>query len=131
VGYGLSSCDRISIGGKSPLTGGVKEANAGGTTGAALVRLGIKALLLEERPEEDGWWVIVVDGQGVRFEPADDLAGLGVYAAAERLRQRYGERAAISLIGPAGEMRLRAAGFRTWTAMACPAASAPAAGWAR
>src|SRR4030042_6273064 len=33
VGHMLSSCDRISIGGKSPLTGGVKEANAGGTTG--------------------------------------------------------------------------------------------------
>ncbi|PIZ25511.1 MAG: aldehyde ferredoxin oxidoreductase, partial [Chloroflexi bacterium CG_4_10_14_0_8_um_filter_57_5] len=33
VGHMLSSCDRISIGGKSPLTGGVKESNAGGTTG--------------------------------------------------------------------------------------------------
>src|SRR4030042_5408015 len=29
VGHMLSSCDRISVGGKSPLTGGVKEANAG------------------------------------------------------------------------------------------------------
>ena len=33
VGHMLSSCDRISVGGKSPLTRGVKEANAGGTTG--------------------------------------------------------------------------------------------------
>ena len=112
VGVGLSSCDRISIGGKSPLTGGVKESNAGGTTGAAVVHLGLKALLLEDRPEDDRWWVIVVAPDGARFEPADDLAGLGVYAAAERLRERYGKRAAISLIGPAGEMGLRAAGIQ-------------------
>ncbi len=112
VGHGLSSCDRISIGGKSPLTGGVKESNAGGTTGAAVARLGYKAVILEDKPSEDRWWVIVIDGQGVRFDPADDLVGLGVYAAAERLRERYGPKAAISLIGPAGEMGLRAAGIQ-------------------
>jgi aldehyde:ferredoxin oxidoreductase len=33
VGHMLSSTDRISIGGKSPLTGGIKESNAGGRTG--------------------------------------------------------------------------------------------------
>ncbi len=112
VGHMLSSCDRISIGGKSPLTGGVKESNAGGSTGLAVARLGIKALLLEDAPADDRWWVIVIDGNGVRFDPADDLVGLGVYASAERLQERYGQRAAISLIGPAGEMRLRAAGIQ-------------------
>ena len=35
VGHMLSSCDRISVGGKSPLTGGVKESNAGGIDRAA------------------------------------------------------------------------------------------------
>ena len=50
VGHMLSSCDRISFGGKSPLTGGVKEANAGGTTGLKLVYLGIKTLILEINP---------------------------------------------------------------------------------
>jgi aldehyde:ferredoxin oxidoreductase len=30
VGHMLSSCDRISIGGKSPLTGGINESNTGG-----------------------------------------------------------------------------------------------------
>ena len=46
VGHRLSSLDRISIGGKSPLTGGIKEANAGGRTGFHLTNLGIKALIL-------------------------------------------------------------------------------------
>ena len=51
VGHMLSSCDRISFGGKSPLTGGVKEANAGGSTGLHMTNMGIKVLILEgERP---------------------------------------------------------------------------------
>ena len=112
VGHMLSSCDRISIGGKSPLTGGVKESNAGGSTGLAVARLGIKALLLEDRPDDDRWSVIVITPEDVRFEPADDLRGLGVYDSAERLRSRYGKQAAISLIGPAGEMLMRAAGIQ-------------------
>ena len=48
VGHMLSSYDRISIGAKSPLTGGIKESNAGGSTGLLITRLGIKALILEQ-----------------------------------------------------------------------------------
>lgn len=47
----------------------------------------------------------------MRFDPADDLCGLGVYEKAERLVQRYGSHVGMSLIGPAGEMRLLAAGI--------------------
>ena len=39
TGHRLSSLDRISIGGKSPLTGGVKEANAGGRTAFIAVKI--------------------------------------------------------------------------------------------
>ncbi|RME87846.1 MAG: aldehyde ferredoxin oxidoreductase [Anaerolineae bacterium] len=118
VGHMLSSCDRISIGGKSPLTGGVKEANAGGRTGLALTHLGVKALLIEDRPDKPGWWVLHLSAEGARFDPADDLTGLGVYESAARLWERYshGDRRddalAIALIGPGGEMRLRAAGVQ-------------------
>jgi aldehyde:ferredoxin oxidoreductase len=111
VGGALSSCDRISVGAKSPLTGGVKEANAGGTTGLALVHLGIKALIISRQPQDDGWWTLYI-GQGeVRFDPANDLVGFGVYESAERLIDRYGEKAAIALIGPAGEMQMLASGI--------------------
>ncbi|RME07769.1 MAG: aldehyde ferredoxin oxidoreductase [Anaerolineae bacterium] len=112
VGHMLSSCDRISVGGKSPLTGGVKEANAGGRTGLALAHLGVKALILEDRPEDNEWQVIVLSAAGVRFEPAGDLVGLGVYAAAAELLARYGKEVAIALIGPGGEMGLSAAGVQ-------------------
>jgi aldehyde:ferredoxin oxidoreductase len=113
VGHRLSSCDRISVGGKSPLTGGVKESNAGGSTGYALTALGVKALIVEGRPAPgSGLRVLHLSAQGARFDPADDLAGLGVYEAAQRLLERYGEKAAIALIGPGGEMQLAAAGIQ-------------------
>lgn len=112
VGHMLSSCDRISIGGKSPLTGGVKEANAGGTTGLHMTNLGIKALIIENMPASSGWWVLHLSTQGARFDPADDLAGLGVFETAHRLLEKYGQKVAIALIGPGGEMRLASAGIQ-------------------
>lgn len=103
VGHRLSSCDRISFGGKSPLTGGVKESNAGGRTGWALAALGIKALVITGKPQEPGWWVLHLSADGVRFEPGNDLVDLETQEAADRLLARYGKHVAIALIGPAGE----------------------------
>ncbi len=112
VGHRISSCDRISIGGKSPLTGGVKESNAGGTTGLAITHLGIKALILEDKPENDEWQILHLSADGVTFDPAGDLVGLGVFETAPRLLEKYGKKVAIALIGPGGEMELRAAGIQ-------------------
>ena len=67
VGHRLSSCDRISVGAKSPLTGGVKESNAGGSTGLALAHLGIKALIFEDKPETETWSLVHISAEGVRF----------------------------------------------------------------
>ena len=112
VGHMLSSCDRISVGGKSPLTGGVKEANAGGTTGLEMTSLGIKALILENLPVQAGWWVLHLSSAGACFIPAEELVGLGVYDTANKLREQYGKKVAIALIGPSGEMKLSAAGIQ-------------------
>ncbi len=112
VGHMLSSCDRISIGGKSPLTGGVKEANAGGTTGLHMTSMGIKALILEDQPVDPGLRLLYLSKTDSRFEDASDLTGLGVYETAKRLRERFGKKVAISMIGPGGEMRLAAAGIQ-------------------
>src|SRR5687768_13597038 len=58
VRHMLSSNDRISVGGKSPLTGGIKEANAGGRTGLHMTHMGIFALIVEGEPQEDGYWIL-------------------------------------------------------------------------
>ncbi len=112
VGHMLSSCDRLSVGGKSPLTGGVKESNAGGRTGLHMTHLGIKALILEGRPVDPELWILHLSREGARFEPAAEFAGLGVYEVAPALLERYGDKVAISLIGPGGEMKLSAAGIQ-------------------
>jgi aldehyde:ferredoxin oxidoreductase len=113
VGHMLSSTDRISVGGKSPLTGGIKEANAGGRTGLHMTHMGIHALILEDLPKEEGFWVLHLSlSNGARWERADDLAGLGVYATAPKLLEKYGDKVAIAMIGPGGEMKMKAAGIQ-------------------
>jgi aldehyde:ferredoxin oxidoreductase len=112
VGHMLSSCDRISIGGKSPLTGGVKEANAGGTTGLHLTHLGIKALILEDKPGNNVWSILYINQDGIRFDPADDLIGCGVFESGEKLIARYGEKIAAAVIGQGGELQLASAGIQ-------------------
>ena len=112
VGHMLSSTDRISIGGKSPLTGGVKEANAGGRTGLHMALMGMKALILEDQPQTEGYWVLHLSLGGARWDKADDLVGLGVYATVPKLLEKYGDKVAIALIGPGGEMQMLSAGIQ-------------------
>src|SRR5512147_2464879 len=108
VGHMLSSTDRISVGGKSPLTGGIKEANAGGRTRLHMTHMGIHALVIEGQPKEDGFWVLHLSLNGAKWEKADDLAGLGVYETAPKLIEKYGDKVAIAMIGPGGERRMKA-----------------------
>lgn len=112
VGHMLSSTDRISVGGKSPLTGGIKEANAGGRTGLHMTHMGIHALIIEDMPAKDGWWVLHLSLGGAQWEKADELAGLGVYATAPKLLEKYGDKVAIALIGPGGERKMKSAGIQ-------------------
>ncbi|MCB0119099.1 MAG: aldehyde ferredoxin oxidoreductase, partial [Anaerolineales bacterium] len=112
VGHILSSTDRISVGGKSPLTGGIKEANAGGRTGYHMAFMGIHALIIEDMPEKDGLWVLHLSLDGAKWEKADDLAGVGVYETAPKLLEKYGDKVAIALIGPGGEMQMKSAGIQ-------------------
>jgi aldehyde:ferredoxin oxidoreductase len=95
---------RLSMGGKSPLTGGIKEANVGGTAAHKLGRLSIQAIMVEGKAKE--WQIMKIDSQGATLENAGDIVGLTNYAACDRLRERYGDKISIIIIGPAGEMKL-------------------------
>lgn len=100
---------RLSVGGKSPLTGTVKESNVGGTVAHKLGRLRIGGIVLENRPSDGRLCYLRVTQDGVEVLPADDLRGLGNYETVERLRSRHGDRVGVMSIGPAGEMRLGSA----------------------
>lgn len=109
AGTPVTSSGRISVGAKSLLTGGIKEANAGGTFAHALANMGFRAIVLEDRPETNGSSVLIVRDQAIVFEDARDLQGLGTYQTGELLRERYGRGIAFVCTGPAGEMRLAGA----------------------
>ena len=101
---------RLSVGGKSPLTGTIKESNAGGSAGQHLGRLGIAAIVLEDAPENtDASYVLKIDASGAALTEAPELKGLGNYDTVARLRERFGEKVSCITIGPAGEMELAAA----------------------
>jgi aldehyde:ferredoxin oxidoreductase len=78
-----------------------------------MAHMGVKALIIEDQPKEAGYWVLHLSlTDGAKWIKADDLAGLGVYETAAKLVEKYGEKVAIALIGPGGEMRMKSAGIQ-------------------
>jgi len=107
TGTGAPCSGRISAGAKSPLTGTIKESNAGGMAGIALSTLGVHALVIEGRPSAenaDQWFRLVIDTDGVRIEPAGSIAGQGNYDTVAGLREEFPGKPVFITIGPAGEM---------------------------
>jgi aldehyde:ferredoxin oxidoreductase len=114
AGTSLSCSNRLSVGAKSPLTGGIKESNCGGIVAHRLGRLGIKAIIIEGKPLDRGKLLgLRIAKDRVSFEDLSELQGMSIYATAEELRSRYGQRCGLMIIGPAGEMQLASACIST------------------
>ncbi|HOP40080.1 MAG TPA: aldehyde ferredoxin oxidoreductase C-terminal domain-containing protein [Geobacteraceae bacterium] len=99
---------RLSAGFKSPLTGTIKESNAGGTAGQKLERLGIKALIIEGMPEKDTWYSVHIDKDGARIREDTEYIGMGNYELYRVIGEKMGKVGVLS-IGPAGEFRMASA----------------------
>ncbi|MFW9824710.1 MAG: aldehyde ferredoxin oxidoreductase C-terminal domain-containing protein [Candidatus Thorarchaeota archaeon] len=102
---------RTSVGGKSPLTNGIKEANVGGRPSIMLASYGIRALVLEGKSSELKY--VIIDENGVKFESVEIDKGLGNYELHEKLNNKYGRKVGIYSIGPAGEHLFKAATVAT------------------
>ncbi|GAJ01386.1 unnamed protein product, partial [marine sediment metagenome] len=100
---------RISVGCKSPLTGTIKEANAGGQPSQVLARLGYAAIVLEGRPKDDTLYKVFINKDGVKITPDNSLKMLGNYDLVEKVKEEYGDKIACISIGPAGEMKMSGA----------------------
>ena len=111
-GTPAANSGRLSVGGKSPLTGGIKESNSGGLISQKLARLGITALVLEDKPEDDNYYMIVIKKDSVEILPADEYVGMGNYEIMEKLWAKYGKNTGVMSIGQAGEQRLQAASMQ-------------------
>ncbi len=109
-GTSAPTSGRLSMGGKSPLTNGIKESNVGGNPGQHLMRLNIRAIVVKGKPADPGRrYGIVVNENGAEVVPADDYKGMWNYATCEKLLADYPATASAISIGPAGELQLRGA----------------------
>lgn len=109
TGTAAANSGRLSVGAKSPLTGGIKESNAGGTASQKLARLGVKALVIEGRPAGDAFYSIRIDKEGIRIEKEVELVGKGNYEVINTLVQKNGSQIGVITIGQSGENKMAAA----------------------
>ncbi|MBN2059896.1 MAG: aldehyde ferredoxin oxidoreductase, partial [Deltaproteobacteria bacterium] len=113
-GTPIVNTSRISIGAKSPLTGTIKESNAGGTAAAALGSLGITAIIIEGEAQEGDLSYLRIDEKGTTsLVPAKEYKGMRTYQFVEKILEKYGKKTSVLCIGPAGESRLTAASIQS------------------
>jgi len=109
AGTGAPQLGRISVGAKSPLTLGIKEANSGGPAGQILDRLGTRAIVVEGTPQNQRLYCLLISKDQTAFVPADEYRGLKNYELLDKLRGKYGERIAVLSTGIAGERKYKGA----------------------
>ncbi len=108
-GTPAASSGRLSAGAKSPLTGTIKEANAGGTSAQLLARCGCKALIIEGQPKGDKWYSIAMTPDSISISEETELVGQGNYTVAKTLGSRLDGKRGVITVGPAGEMKMTGA----------------------
>ena len=109
-GTSAPTSGRLSVGCKSPLTGGIKEANVGGNPGQDLMKLGVRAIVVKGQPaNREGRWGLEVDTDGARLVDATPYKSMWNYASCEKLFRNYPKTASAVSIGPAGELMLKGA----------------------
>ncbi len=110
AGTSFSNANRTSVGCKSPLTGGVKEANGGGTFSYGLGQLKVAGFTLLGASKS---WVVIHfkrDGSIV-FDDAEPYVGKGNFEANDMLHAKYGKKVTVALCGPVGEYQGLLAGI--------------------
>ena len=101
--------DRVTIGGKSPLTRGIAASNGGGITAGRLAANGVRCIIVEGLPQQDDLCLLEIRDGAAELVDASALRTKGTYETTAILRQKYGEEAAVACIGPAGEMLMASA----------------------
>ncbi|AJF06085.1 aldehyde ferredoxin oxidoreductase family protein [Geoalkalibacter subterraneus] len=108
-GTAAANSGRMSCGAKSPLTGTIKESNAGGTSAQQFARMGIKALIIEGQPQEDKWYNLHLTKDGATLQEEKELLGKGNFEVVDAVEARFNKKTGLITIGPAGEMKMEMA----------------------
>ncbi len=104
TGTNAPSSGRLSVGGKSPLTGGIKEANVGTNFAQMLGRMRIGAIIIEEQTEGKDYYLLKITNDGTEFIKANKWVGKGLYEVYKDLRKEFGEKIGICGVGIAAEL---------------------------
>lgn len=110
TGTSAPTSARVSVGCKSPLTGGIKEANAGTSWAPDLANLNIRALVIEGFPaQEEKYWGATISWDKeaakpkVEFFDASEYTDKDVYETFPQVYERFEGRVSIAGVGNAGE----------------------------
>ena len=103
------SSGRLSFGAKSPLTGTIKESNAGGMASQHMVRLGLKAIIIEGAAPAGKLYKLILKKDSASLEDASNLKMMNNYELVDKMVGAYGNKISVMSIGRAGEMMLSAA----------------------
>jgi aldehyde:ferredoxin oxidoreductase len=105
VGTPLTTSAKFAVVAKSPLTGLITDALASSQFAISGKRTGNDAIVIRGRA--DALSVLLVGPDGVRLEPAPELAGMPAADAEASVREKYGRGWRTAAIGPAGERGVR------------------------
>ena len=109
-GTAAPTSGRMSVGAKSPLTNGIKEANAGGNPAQDMVKLGYRVIVVKGKPADaEKRYAVDVSAEGVSVKEVTECKAMWNYALIEHLAQGYSSTASFVSIGPAGEALLSGA----------------------
>jgi len=108
-----STGSRLSVGCKSPLTKGIKEANAGGMAGDSISGLGYRAIVLLGSLPKDKHAIGILNSSGFEldYELVKQCWGKGNEDTAKILLEKFGKDQCIISIGQAGEQLMTASGI--------------------
>ncbi len=101
TGYPLPSSGKMVVASKSPLTGGYGDGNIGTRAAVELRKSDYDAVIITGASDKPV--MLRINCRDVEFLPADDLWGLGLHEAENRIYRKFGKNVGVLFIGPGGE----------------------------
>ena len=95
--------NRFTVVGKSPKTGTWGDANCGGNFGPGMKFAGYDAVYFHGAAKEPMY--LLLNNGNASLQSAADLWGLDSNETEDKLKERYGNKATVACIGPAGEQQ--------------------------
>jgi aldehyde:ferredoxin oxidoreductase len=109
TGTPAANSGRLSAGAKSPLTGTIKESNAGGSAARCFAVLGLAAVIIEGQPKEDKWYSLHITKDGATISEHTELLGKGNFTVLNAVQEKLGKKVGVISLGPAGEWKMASA----------------------